>query len=425
MKTESELLSDPRALGNELVSADAFTDLERIQRIFALLREYGRPIWVEPDNFRPFWVVSRHEQVMKASMDNDTFISRRRLTLMNRAQEAAAFRGAERYGQVLRTLIHMDEPDHVKYRLVTQQWFGATSIKRLAPMLEAMSREFVGKFEAGEPAGEIDFAADISTWYPLRVIMSVLGVPLKDLALMHRLTKTLAAPEDPDFSTDAHTGGSMFDSIPLFTEYFLDLLAERRADPRDDLSTVIAQGQIDGGPMGELETVSYFITMLVAGHDTTAAAMAGGCEALARRPELWARLRQNPVLIRTASDEMIRYVTPIKHFMRTAARDTELGGETIRAQQAIAMFYLAANFDESVFVDPYEFRIDRQPNRQLAFGYGPHVCLGMGLSRMELASLFGEMTRRVASIRMAGEVKPIATNFLGGFKSVPLHFTLA
>ncbi len=425
MQTEAALLSDPRALGNELVSAKAFTNLDRVQRIFAALRAYGRPIWVEPDNFRPFWVVTRHDQVMQASMDNDTFISRRRLTLMSRVQEAAAFRGAERYGQVLRTLIHMDEPDHVKYRLVTQQWFGASSIKRLAPMLAALSQEFVDKFQASKPSGEIDFAAEVSTWYPLRVIMWVLGVPLNDLGLMHRLTKTLAAPEDPDFSGDAHSGESMFDSIPVFTEYFLDLLADRRAQPRDDLSTVIAQGKIDGGPMGELETVSYYITMLVAGHDTTAAAMAGGCEALARRPELWARLRKSPELMRAASDEMIRYVTPIKHFMRTATHDTDLGGVSIKAQQSIAMFYLAANFDESVFADPDEFKIDRQPNRQLAFGYGPHVCLGMGLSRMEIGSLFGEMTRRIASFQMAGTTRPIATNFLGGFKSVPLRFTLA
>lgn len=422
-------LPGARAIGNALVTPKSFVDRERIARLLDQLRAHGRPVWAEPDDYRPFWVVTRHDQIVKASMDNDTFISRRRLNLMSRVQEAAAFRGAQRYGQVLRTLIHMDEPDHTQYRLVTQQWFGASSIRRLGPMLDELSTEFADKFtRAAEPTtgiGQLDFAAEVSVWYPLRVVMNLLGVPLSDLELMHRLTKTLAAPQDPDFSDDASSGESMFDSIPLFTEYFLDLLADRRRTPRDDLSTIIAHGKIAGGPMGELETVSYYITMLVAGHDTTAAAMGGGLEALALRPALWAQLSANPSLLRSAADEMIRWVTPIKHMMRTTSRDTELGGQPLRAGEAIAMFYVAANYDEAVFPDPYHFDIERTPNRQLAFGHGPHVCLGMGLSRMELMSLFGELGRRLESVSLDGVVQPIASNFLSGFKSIPVRYTLA
>lgn len=426
-------LPSAREIGNELTRASAFTDRAHIASLMAALRAHGQPVWAEPDDTRPFWVVTRHDQIVAASMDNDTFISRRRLNLMSRAQEAAAFRGAERYGAVLRTLVHMDEPDHTKYRLVTQQWFGANSIKRLVPMLDDLSAEFIGKFAAREEAStaaaspsadepRIDFAAEVSVWYPLRVIMSLLGVPLSDLALMHRLTKTLAAPQDPDFSGDADSGASMFDSIPQFCDYFLELLEDRRQQPRDDLSTVIAQGRIDGGPMGELETVSYYITMLVAGHDTTAAAMGGGCEALAQRPDAWRRLREQPGLLRSAADEMIRWVTPIKHFMRTASRDCVLGGQAIRSGQSLALFYIGANYDEQMFERPDEFDIGRAPNRQISFGHGPHVCLGMGLARLELMSLFGEFTRRVERIELDGPVKPIATNFLGGFKSVPIRY---
>lgn len=423
MNLTSTALPSAREIGNALTSAAAFTERERMAELMAVLRAQRRPVWAEPDDTRPFWVVTRHEQIVKASMDNSTFISRRRLNLMSRAQEAAAFKGAERYGAVLRTLVHMDEPDHTKYRLVTQQWFGANSIKRLVPMLDELSSGFIDKLVAvpGVPARS-DFATEVSVWYPLRVIMSVLGVPLSDLALMHRLTKTLAAPQDPDFSDDAGTGESMFDSIPQFCDYFLDLLADRRRQPRDDLSTVIAQGRIDGGPMGELETVSYYITMLVAGHDTTAAAMGGGCEALAQRPDSWQRLRERPELLRTAADEMIRWVTPIKHFMRTASRDCELGGQAIRANESLALFYLGANFDETLFERPFEFDIGRSPNRQIAFGHGPHVCLGMGLARLELMSLFGEFARRIERLELDGPVRPIATNFLGGFKSVPIRY---
>jgi cytochrome P450 len=141
----------------------------------------------------------------------------------------------------------------------------------------------------------------------------------------------------------------MFDSIPEFTDYFLRVIADRRRHPRDDLATVIATGNIDDGPLGELEAVSYYITMAVAGHDTTAAAMAGGCAALAERPGDWARLRLDSTTLRHTADEMIRWVTPIKHFMRTAARDCELGGQAIRKGDGLALFYLSGNFDEAEF----------------------------------------------------------------------------
>ena len=445
---------DPRILGNELVSAQAFADGARIHRALDALRAAGQPVWVTPDNFRPFWAVGKHAHIMQASTDQTNWINRRRLTLMSRAQEAAAFKGAERYGAVLRTLIHMDEPDHKHYRAVTQGWFTGGAVRGQQAMLEALAAEYLGKLDAAAGAGggdgklgatagvgssggsnssagtegtegTIDFASEIATQYPLRVIMAILGVPVEDLDLMHRLTKTLAAPQDPDFGSDVDVGASLFDSIPLFTEYFLKMMEDRRRHPRDDLASVIANGQIKGGPMGELETVSYYITMAVAGHDTTAAAIAGGCLALAERPDQWARLKQHPGMLRTAADEMIRWVTPIKHFMRTAVRDCTLGGQAIKEGESITMYYLAGNRDADVFDAPFEFRVDRTPNRHLAFGFGAHVCLGMVLSRLELTTLFGALLRKVTSLEPAGAARLVETNFLGGYKSVPIRYRLA
>ncbi|MBL8382639.1 MAG: cytochrome P450 [Burkholderiales bacterium] len=415
---------DPREVGNALVSARTFADLPRIHALFARLREHGRPLWVTPDNTRPFWAVTRHAQIVEASASNEVFISSRRLNLMSRLQEAAAFKGGERYGAVLRTLVHMDEPDHRKYRAVAQPWFNALAVRQQLGALEELAREFAAKFGTA-PEGTLDFGAEVATYFPLRVIMSILGIPLEDMPLMHRLTKQLSAPHDPDFSDDIERGDHMFDSIPEFTDYFLKVIEDRRRHPRDDVASVIANGSIDGAPLGELEAVSYFITMAVAGHDTTAAAMAGGCQALAERPEAWARLKREPGLLKTAAEEMIRWVTPIKHFMRTAARDTALGGQAIRAGEAIAMFYLAANFDPEVFDAPHAFRIDRSPNRQIAFGHGPHVCMGMVLSRLELTTWFAEMLRRVDTLEMAGPVRLLESNFLGGYKSVPIRYRLA
>lgn len=415
-------LDDPRALGNELVSPQAFADDARIHRTLSALRELGSPVWVTPDNYRPFWAVTRHAQILEVSSNNEVFISSRRLNLMSRLQEAAAFKGAERYGKVLRTLVHMDEPDHRAYRAVTQGWFTGSAVRQQQGMLDALALEFSAKFEGRDT---LDFAAEVATLYPLRVIMAILGVPQEDLPLMHRLTKTLSAPQDPEFGTDIERGDSMFDSIPEFTAYFLQMIEDRRRHPRDDLASVIANGQVHGRPMGELETVSYFITMAVAGHDTTAAAMAGGCHALAERPEQWARLRTDPALRRTAADEMIRWATPIRHFMRTATRDYGLGGRTIRAGESLCLYYLSANRDAEVFAEPFAFKIDRTHNRHLSFGFGPHVCLGMALSRLELAAWFSRMLAQVESFELAGPVRFIETNFLSGYKSVPIRYRLA
>ena len=430
----------PRTLGDAIVSAKAFGAAYEndapVHRLFTALRAHGKPVKVEPDNYRPFWALTRHEHILQVSMDQASFISSRRLTLMSRLQEAAAFKGAERYGKVLRTLIHMDEPDHKEYRAVTQPWFSGGAVRQQQVMLDALSHEFAAKFSAAAvesnagSSGTIDFASEIATLFPLRVIMAILGVPLEDLPLMLRLTKTLAAPQDPDFGSDVGAGDSLFDSIPEFTEYFLQMMEDRRKHPRDDLASVIANGTIKGADgtaqaMGELETVSYYITMAVAGHDTTAAAMAGGCLALAQRPGEWARLRAQPALIKSAVDEMIRWVTPIKHFMRSATRDVEVGGVTIKKGDGVCMYYLAGNRDEAVFDAPFEFRVDRHPNRHLAFGFGAHVCLGMALSRLELSAWFSEMLRRVETLEPAGPVRPVETNFLGGFKSMPIRFTLA
>ncbi len=414
---------DPHAIGNALVSARAYVDEQQIADTFRTLRARGTPQWLTPDNVRPFWAVTKHAQIMDASLRNDVFVSSRRLTLINREQEAAAMKAGQRYGRVLRTLIHMDEPDHKVYRAVGQQWFTGRALHRMQATLDALSVQYADRIEALGPGATVDFAREVSIWYPLRVIMSLLGLPDEDLPLIHRLTKTLAAPEDPELGGNSAAGDSLFESVPEFTEYFLKVIEDRRRHPRDDLSTILANGKVNDGPMGELETVSYFITMAVAGHDTTSAAMGGGLWALAQRPDQWAQLRAHPELARLAADEMIRWVTPIKNFMRTATADYDLGGQRIAAGESIAMFYLAGNRDEEAFEAPDEFRIHRNPNRHLAFGFGPHMCMGMVLSRMELASLFTELGRRFTRVEPAGPMRQIEANFLGGYKSVPVRFS--
>lgn len=412
---------DPRAIGNVLTSARAYVDETRVLDVFRELRAAGTPQRLTPDNVRPFWAVTRHAQIMEASMHNEVFVSSKRLTLINLEQEAAAMRAGARYGRVLRTLVHMDEPDHTAYRQVAQQWFTGKSLEAMQARLDALSDEYVDTLVAAGDGAVVDFAQLVSIWYPLRVIQQMLGLPIEDIPMLHQLTKTLAAPEDPELGDAARPADVMFESIPVFTEYFLKVIEDRRRHPKDDISTILANGKVNDGPMGELETVSYFITLAVAGHDTTSAAMGGGLWAFAHHPDQWALLRARPDLARGAANEMIRWITPIKNFMRTAVADYDLGGQRIAKGESIAMFYLAANRDEEVFAEPDAFRIERNPNRQIAFGYGPHMCLGMVLARMEIASLFTALTRRFARVEPVGPLRHVEANFLSGFKSVPVR----
>ncbi len=416
---------DAHAIGNTLTSARAYLDEPHAHSLFRQLRAARTPQRLTADNVRPFWAVSKHAQIMEASLHNEVFVSSKRLTLITLEQEAAAMAAGKRYGRVLRTLVHMDEPDHAAYRAVAQQWFTGKALDAMQVRLDALSDQYVDTLAAAGDGAVVDFAQLVSIWYPLRVIQQMLGLPEQDITLLHQLTKTLAAPEDPELGDASRPASSMFESIPVFTEYFLKVIEDRRRNPRDDISTILANGKVNDGPMGELETVSYFITLAVAGHDTTSAAMGGGLWALAHRPDQWAQLRAQPELARSAANEMIRWVTPIKNFMRTAVADYDLGGQRIAKGDSIALFYLGGNFDEEVFDAPDQFRIERNPNRHLAFGYGPHMCLGMVLARMEIASLFTALTRRFKAVEPAGPLRQVEANFLSGYKSVPVRFTPA
>ena len=206
-----------------------------------------------------------------------------------------------------------------------------------------------------------------------------------------------------------------------FFQYFGKVIADRRANPRDDVATVIANGLIDGQPIPEREALSYYVITATAGHDTTSSSAAGGFLELARRPAELAKLQADPSLIPLFVEEAIRWTTPVKHFMRTATEDTELGGKQIRKGDGLCLFYLSGNRDELVFENPNEFIADRNPNPHVSFGHGVHLCLGMHLARLELKILFEELLPQIASLEVAGEPKLSVGNFVNGLKTLPVR----
>jgi cytochrome P450 len=320
--------------------------------------------------------------------------------------------------QVARTLIQMDQPDHRVFRGLTQAAFMPTRMKTLADSITKLADHFVDRLE--HLGGKCDFVNDIALWYPLRAVMLMLGVPEEDEALMLKLTQQHFVSTDPSVQEQGKVEAGA--AAKEIFSYFTALTAERRKNPKDDIVSLLADVQIDGHPISDFDRNSYFFILAVAGHDTTSASISGTLLALLKHPEAFLRLRADPRLLSSAIDEGIRWTSPVKHFFRTAVADYDLAGQTIREGQSIMLCYPSANRDEDVFENPFEFRIDRNPNPHLAFGFGPHLCLGQHLAKLELRSLFERLLPRVDDIELTGEPRWLEANFVGGLKSLPISY---
>ncbi len=408
------------AAGEIDVARDAaYARQAELQANLAWLRTNDPLRWMQSDGYRPFWFVSKHADVLEIAKHPEVFLSgpRNQLLPIEIEERIRAIRNGS--VTIVRTMVHMDEPDHKPYRAMTQGWFSPGNLRRLVePKLEELACTYVDRMAAR--GDECDFAADVAVWYPLRVIMSILGVPEADEAFMLRLTHELFGTADPEFQGQAQ--GDPVALMQQYFEYFGALVDERRKHPRDDLATVIAQGQVDGVPIPPYETMSYFVLIVTAGHDTTSSSIAGGVLALLENPDELARLQADRSVLPSAVDEMIRWASPTRHFMRTANRDYLQRGKTIREGEDVFLSFLSANRDAEVFDDPDSFRVDRSPNPHLGFGYGLHYCLGALLAKLELRYFFDELLNRVERIELAGEPTWMASNFVSGVKRLPVRY---
>lgn len=385
----------------------------------------------EVDGFDPFWTVTRHADILDVSRRNAEFSSGdRSLIVVDQAADRFVRQLTGGSPNQVRMLVHMDPPDHMKYRLLTQAWFMPANIRKLEDDIRALARRTVDKIAAF--GGSCDFANDIALGYPLHVIMSILGVPEEDEPRMLSLTQDLFGREDPDKARDGATADdpeayvAMIQAVVSdFNAYFRAISAERRSRPRDDLATVIANATIDGAPISDLEAMSYYLIVATAGHDTTSASSAGAIRGLAENPAEFARLKADPSLIPALVDEAIRWTTPVRTFMRTAREDAEVAGRVIPKGDWLMLCYVSGNRDEAVFDDAAAFRLDRGPSKHLAFGYGAHVCLGQHLAKMEMRILFEELIPRLKSLELAGTPEWIKATMVGGAKTLPIRYELS
>ena len=402
--------------------SDIFTDNQRWADVAAWneaaaeLHERGGIHRVEREGFTPFWAVIDHAALIAIERQHELFTNEPEPVLQN------DWIIKNRVG-VIKSLIHIDDPLHGQLRRLTSDWFKPASIRRMNERLDALSQEALEKLEGF--GGRCDFARDIALAYPLQVILGLLGLPEADYERMLKLTQELFGAEDPDLRRDRQSAETSADVIADFNRYFTALTENRRANPTDDLASLIANGQIDGEPLPLLETFGYYTIVATAGHDTTSAAMAGGLEALMEHPEQLERLQAEPDLLPNAVEEMIRWTSPVRHFMRTAQDDTEVLGQKIRKGDWIYLSYKGANLDPKVFADPLRFDITRSDaNRQIAFGVGVHFCLGATLARNELRSLFAHLLPRFETLEFDGTPTTSKTTFVGGHKTLPIRYSL-
>jgi cytochrome P450 len=294
-------------------------------------------------------------------------------------------------------------------------------MRALKIRVDELAKRFVDNMvEAGT---ECDFVQEVAVNYPLYVIMSLLGLPESDFPRMLKYTQELFGSDDAEFArgvTPEEKGAALLDMF----QYFTALTASRRENPTEDLASAIANARVDGEPLSDIDTVSYYVIIATAGHDTTSAVISGGLQALMENPDQRELLRDNMNLMPLATEEMIRWVTPVKEFMRTAREDTTVRGVPIAAGESVLLSYASANRDEEVFEDPFRFDVGRDPNKHNAFGYGVHFCLGAALARMEVNSFFSELMPRLESIELTSDPAHIATIFVGGLKHLPIRYSL-
>jgi cholest-4-en-3-one 26-monooxygenase len=379
--------------------------------LWAQLRAEAPVAWIQTAEYEGFWAVTRHADVQHAAAQPLVFSSARGITL--RKPNAPVFESD--------VLVVLDPPRHGPLRRVASPKFTPKAMRARREDIERLATELVDGLVA-DGDGDFDFVDRIAAPFPLAVIAWTLGAPLTDVPRLHQWTNEVIGKNDPEYQREGETPGQTVKRARgELHAYFGELVEHRRSDPQDDLMTELARAEVDGRPLTDPELVSYCELLVEAGNETTRNAISGGLLALTEHPAEWAKLRTDPGLLPEAADEILRWVSPISHFTRVATEDTELGGQTIRAGDQVALYWASANRDETVFEDAGTFRVDRRPNPHLAFGFGEHFCMGAHLARIEIEVIFRLLLERFESFEVTGPVERLESIVNGSLKHLPVQ----
>ncbi|MDF5756420.1 cytochrome P450 [Spongiactinospora sp. TRM90649] len=379
---------------------------------FRWLRANDPVFWHSGDAQRQwpgFWAVTRHEDVVRVSRDSALFSSARKLSLFNEMPEEAM--------AVQRMMIlNQDPPEHTRRRGLVNRGFTPRVIGRLEKHIREICEVLL---DGVERLSDVDFVHDIAAPLPLYVICELLGAPVEDRDKLYAWSNRMIGAEDPDYAATPDDG--MAAAAEIYS-YAARLAAERRENPQDDIASRLLRPDENGETLSDDEFELFVLLLVVAGNETTRNAASGGMLAFFENFGEWDRLVADPAgMAATTADEIVRYVSPVNLFRRTATADTVLGGKQVREGDKVVIFYSSANRDEAVFDSPDAFDIGREPNPQIGFGGGgAHFCLGNHLAKLELRVLFETLAKRFPGIRQAGEARRLRSNFINGIKELPV-----
>jgi cholest-4-en-3-one 26-monooxygenase len=400
----------------DIVNPDLYVQRGYPHAEWALLRREAPIYYYQRPNVDPFWAVTRHADIVNISRQPALFKSIQRLFVAVNEPNSPPPDEA-----ILRQLLNMNPPEHGAYRGVVNRRFTPRTVQQLTAGIERITTEVLDDIVG---RGECDFVTEVSAKLPLAVIAEMFGIPRADWPLMFRLSNEMIGPSDPEYAGESTITETVERARMEFFQYFNGLVEDRRKNPRDDLSSALANGQVNGEQLPIFELLSYFALLIIAGNETTRNATTGGLYALIDNPDQWARLKRDPALVPKAVEEIVRWTSPVIQFTRKATEDTDLAGQKIREGDEVALFYPSANRDESVFATPNKFDIGRYPNQHVAFGIGEHFCLGANLARLELQVMFRQLAERVDAVELTGPIQRMRSSFVGGIKHMPVRIKL-
>tara|TARA_Y100000991_G_scaffold116209_1_gene87664 strand:- start:1719 stop:2957 length:1239 start_codon:yes stop_codon:yes gene_type:complete len=384
--------------------------------IFKRLREEAPIYWHEESlDFEPgFWALTKHEDIVRVSKDPMTFSSAVGGHLMTMGDPEVVDPSA--VAAIIGNMIGMDPPDHQIYRKMVAPSFTPKAIRTLEGDMRLKIRELL---ENVEDKGEFNFVTEISEQLPLWVLCEMMGIPESERPKIRDLVNNLT---DASIQQDPNNAFQIWVNYMELFKMGRDMIEERRKNPTDDLMSVVANTKIEGGELPPELLDGFFLLMVIAGNETTRNTLTGGLMALTDNPEEREKLLKDPALISNATDEMLRWVTSVIYFRRTATKDTNIRGQDIKAGDKVVMWYGSANRDEDIFKDGHLFRVDREnAKKHLAFGAGEHLCLGNRLGHMQIRILFEELLDRFPNIHSISDPVRIPSNFLAGISELKVR----
>ena len=382
---------------------------------FAHLRRNFPAYWHEETDGPGFWAITRHEDCVTVNRDAQRFSSYRKGTFLWETPEA-------QLEEQRLMMVTMDPPVHTRYRRLVNKGFTPRMIGELQQSIHDVADEIIDQICE---SGSADFVIDVAAELPLVVLAELLGVPSEDRSKMFDWSNRMIGRDDAEYQGAQAVAeeNAALAAMELFG-YAAQLYEHKRANPGEDLMSVLTQVELDGEQLSELELDLFFMLLAVAGNETTRNLMSGAMVAFSHFPDQWERLRNDRTLLPSAVEEMLRFVTPVMNFRRQATEDVEIAGQAIKEGDKIVFFHTSANRDETVFEDPDRFDIGRKPNPHMAFGGGgPHFCLGANLARMEIIVMFEHLLDRLPDIHVSGPVERLQSNFINGVKHLPVEFS--